>query len=60
MDSQKLGDKSTIRILDLTRVNQASYTITLNKDSEMYRNMSQHDFDIQVKELTGTVRSKVA
>jgi hypothetical protein len=60
MDSQKLGDKSTIRILDLTHVNQASYTITLNKDSEMYRNMSQHDFDIHVKELTGTVRSKVA
>jgi hypothetical protein len=26
----------------------------------MYRNMSQHDFDIHVKELTGTTRSKVA
>jgi hypothetical protein len=49
MDSEKFGDKSMIRILDPTRVNQASYTITLNKDSEMYRNMSQHDFDIQVK-----------
>jgi hypothetical protein len=46
MDREKLGDKSTIEILDLTRVNQASYTVTLNKDSEMYRNMSQHDFDI--------------
>jgi hypothetical protein len=60
MDSEKLGDKSTIEILDLTRVNQASYTVTLNKDSEMYRNMSQHDFDIEVKELVGTARSKVA
>jgi hypothetical protein len=60
MDSEKLGDKSTIGILDPTRVNQASYTITLNKNSEMYRNMSQHDFDIQVKELTGTTKSKVA
>jgi hypothetical protein len=60
MDSEKLGDKSTIRILDPTHVNQASYTITLNKDSEMYRNMSQHDFDIQVKELTSTTRSKVS
>jgi hypothetical protein len=40
MDSEKLGDKSTIGILDPTRVNQASYTITLNKNSEMYRNMS--------------------
>jgi hypothetical protein len=26
----------------------------------MYRNMSQHDFDIQVEELTGTARLKVA
>jgi hypothetical protein len=59
MDSEKLGDKSTIEILDLTCVNQASYTLTLNKDSEMYRNMSQGDFDKQVKELPGTARSKV-
>jgi hypothetical protein len=35
-------------------------TVILNKNSEMYRNMSQHDFDIQVKELTNTSRSKVA
>jgi hypothetical protein len=60
MDNEKLGDKSTIRILDPTRVNQASYIVTLNKDSEMYRNMSQDYFDKQVKELTGTARSKVA
>jgi hypothetical protein len=60
MDSEKLGDKSTIRILDSTRVNQASHTITLNKNSEMYRNMSQQDFNKQVKEQTGTMRSKVA
>jgi hypothetical protein len=59
MDSDKLGDKSTIRILDPTRVNQASHTITLNKNSEMYRNMSQQDFNKQVKEQTGTARSKV-
>jgi hypothetical protein len=60
MDSEKLGDKSTIRILNPTRVNQASYNILLNKDSEMYRNMSQDDFDKQVKELTSIARSKVA
>jgi hypothetical protein len=59
MDSEKLRDKSTIGILNLTRVNQASYTVTLNKDSEMYRNMSLGDFDKQVKELTSTTRSKV-
>jgi hypothetical protein len=50
MDSDKLGDKSTIGILDLTHVNQASQTVTLNKNSEMYRNMSQQDFNKQVKE----------
>jgi hypothetical protein len=60
MDSEKLGDKSMIGILDPTCVNQASYTITLNKDSEMYRNMSQGDIDKQVKEPTGIAKSKVA
>jgi hypothetical protein len=59
MDSEKLGDKSMIWILDLTRVNQVSYTITLNKNSKMYRNMSQSDFDKQVKEIIDTTRSKV-
>jgi hypothetical protein len=60
MDSDKLGDKSRIEILDPTRVNQASHTVTLNKNSEMYRNMSQQDFNKQVKEHTSTTRSKVA
>jgi sucrose-6-phosphate hydrolase SacC (GH32 family) len=60
MDSDKLGDKSTIRILDPTRVNQASHTITLNRNSKMYRNMSQQDFNKQVKQQTGTAKSKVA
>jgi hypothetical protein len=48
------------RSLTPTHVNQASHTITLNKNSEMYRNMSQQDFNKQVKEQTDTVRSKVA
>jgi hypothetical protein len=60
MDSDKLGDKSTIRILDPTCVNQTSHTVTLNKNSEMYRNMSQQDFNKQVKEQTGTARSMIA
>jgi hypothetical protein len=50
MDNEKLGDKSMIRILDPTCVNQASYTVTLNKNSEMYMNMSQQDFNKQVEE----------
>jgi hypothetical protein len=60
MDSDKLGDKSTIGIIDPTHVDQASHTITLNKNSEMYKNMSQQDFNKQVKEQTGTAKSKVA
>jgi hypothetical protein len=60
MDNDKLGDKSTIGILDPTHVNQASHTVTLNKNSKMYRNMSQQDFNKQVKEQTGTARSNVA
>jgi hypothetical protein len=60
MDSDKLRDKSTIRILDPTRVNQPSHTVTLKKNSKMYRNMSQQDFNKQVNEQTGTARSKVA
>jgi hypothetical protein len=60
MDSDKLGDKSTIGILDPTRVNQTSHTVTLNKNSEMYRNMSEQDFIKQVKEQTGIARLKVA
>jgi hypothetical protein len=60
MDSDKLEDKSTIRILDPTRVNQSSHIVTLNKNSEMYWNTSQQDFNKQVKEQTRTTRSKVA
>jgi hypothetical protein len=60
MDSDKLGDKSMIGILDPTHVSQASHTVILNKNSEMYRSMSQQDFNKQVKEQTGTARSKVA
>jgi hypothetical protein len=60
INSDKLGDKSTIKILDPTRVSQASHTVIMNKNSEMYRNMSQQDFNKQVKEQTGTAMSKVA
>jgi hypothetical protein len=60
MDSDKLGDNSMIEIFDSTRVNQVSHTVTLNKNSEMYMNMSQQDFNKQVKEHAGTSMSKVA
>jgi hypothetical protein len=59
MDSDKLEDKSTIGIFYPTRVNQVSHTVTLNKNSKMYRNMSQQDFNKQVNEQAGTTRLKV-
>jgi hypothetical protein len=60
MDSVKLGDHGTIGILDPTHVNQASYTVSLNKNSEMYKDMSQKDFDEQVKEMSGKARTNVS
>jgi hypothetical protein len=60
MDSVKLGDQGTVEILDPTRVNQASYTVSSNKNSEMYKNLSQKDFDEQVKEMSGKARMKVS
>jgi hypothetical protein len=60
MDSVKLGDQGTVGILDPTRVNHASYTVSLNKNSEMYKDMSQKDFDEQVKEMSGKARTKVS
>jgi hypothetical protein len=60
MDSVKLGDQGTVGILDPTRINQASYTVSLNRNSEMYKDMSQKDFDEQVKNMSGTARMKVS
>jgi hypothetical protein len=60
MDSVKLGDQGTVGILDPTCVNQASYTISLNKNSEMHKDMSQKDFDEQVKEMSSKARTKVS
>jgi hypothetical protein len=40
MDNVKLGDKSTIGILDPTRVNQASHSVNLMNESEMYKDMT--------------------
>jgi hypothetical protein len=39
MGGVKLGEKSTIGILDPTCVNKASHTVNLRKDLEMYKDM---------------------
>jgi hypothetical protein len=40
MDNVKLGDKSKIRILDPTCVNQANHTVNLRKESDMYKDIT--------------------
>jgi hypothetical protein len=60
MDSVKLRDQGMVGILDPTLVNQASYTVSLNKNSEMFKGMCQKDFDEQVKEMSSKARTKVS
>jgi hypothetical protein len=40
MDNVKLEDKSKIRILDPTRVSQASHTVSFRMKSDMYKDMT--------------------
>jgi hypothetical protein len=52
MDNVKLEGRSTIGILDPTRVNQASHTVNLRKDSEMYKdptcvNQASHTINLR-------------
>jgi hypothetical protein len=60
MDSVKLDGRSTIGILDLTRVNQASHTITLRKESEMYKDMTMTAFNKKVSRMRKEALSWVA
>jgi hypothetical protein len=48
MDSVKLDDRSTIGILDLTRVRQTSHNVILKKESEMYKDMTMTAFNKEV------------
>jgi hypothetical protein len=52
MDNVKLEDRSTIGILDLTRVSQASHTVTLRKQSEMYKDMTMVEFNKEVARMS--------
>jgi hypothetical protein len=60
MDNVKLGDKSTIGILDLTHVNQASHTINLRKESEMYKDMTKKRFNKEVEDMNKNTRARVS
>jgi hypothetical protein len=60
MDGVKLGEKSTIGIHGPTCVNQASHTINLRKDSEMYKNMTNKQFNKEVADLSSKERKTVS
>jgi hypothetical protein len=60
MDNVKLRDKSKIRILDPTCVNQASHTINLRKESNMYKDMTKKQFNKEVEELSSKAWVRVS
>jgi hypothetical protein len=60
MENVKLGDKSKIMILDPTRVNQASHTINLRKESEMYKGITKKQFNREVADLSTKARVRVS
>jgi hypothetical protein len=52
MDNVKLEGRSTIGILDPTHVSQASHTITLRKELEMYKGMTMKEFNKEVDRMS--------
>jgi hypothetical protein len=60
MDNVKLGDKSKIRILNPTHVNQASHIVNLRKESEMYKDMAMKQFNKEVADLSKNIRARVS
>jgi hypothetical protein len=59
IENVKLGDKSTIGILDPTCVNQASHTVNLRKESEMYKDMIMKEFNKEVADMSKNARAQV-
>jgi hypothetical protein len=60
MDNVKLEGRSTIKILDPTHVNQASHTINLRKDSEMYKDMTMKEFNKEVDHMSKDARARIS
>jgi hypothetical protein len=60
MDNAKLEGRSMIGILDLTRGNQASHTVNLRKESEMYKDMTMEEFNIEVDHMSKDARTSVS
>jgi hypothetical protein len=60
MDNVKLEGRSMIGILDPTHVNQASHTVNLRKESEMYKDMKMKEFNKKVDHMTKDVRACIS
>jgi hypothetical protein len=59
MDNVKLEDRSMIGILYSTRVSQASHTVTLRKESEMFKDMTMKEFNKKVDRMSKDTRAQV-
>jgi hypothetical protein len=60
MDNVKLEGRSTIGILDLTHVSQASHTITMRRQSEMYKDMTMVEFNKEVAHMSKDAKVRVS
>jgi hypothetical protein len=60
MDNVKLEGGSTIGILDLTCVSQESHTITLRKESNMYKDMTMKEFTKEIDCMIKDARARVS
>jgi hypothetical protein len=60
MDNVKLEGRSMIGILDSTLVNQASHTVNIRKESEMYKDMKMKEFNKEVDRMTKDERLQVS
>jgi hypothetical protein len=60
MGNVKLEGRGMIGILDLTRVNQASHTVNLRKNSEMYKVMAMKEFNKEVDRMSKDAKARVS
>jgi sorbitol-specific phosphotransferase system component IIBC len=60
MNNVKLVNKSMIGILDPTRVNQASHTVNLRKESEMYKDRTMKQFNKEVTDMSKNISVRVS
>jgi hypothetical protein len=60
MDNVKMEGRRIIRILDPKHASQASHTITLRNESEMYKDMTMKEFNQEVDRMSKEARARVS